>query len=61
MTLRGRKIICLDTGEVFDTRKDVLKIHPDAKYATQVCDGKRQTAGGHRWVWAKFEEEEKET
>jgi hypothetical protein len=55
MTLLGRKLFCVTTGEVFDRRIDVLERYPRAKYCTQAASHERRTAGGLEWAWIVFE------
>ena len=47
-----KKVINLDTGEVFDSIKSAA-VHYELKetHITRVCKGKRKTTGGFRWAY----------
>ena len=47
----GKKVICLDTLEVFDSRADACrKYNIDKKSLRQCCNGDRKTAKGLHWM-----------
>lgn len=47
-----KKVINLDTGEVFDSVRNAAK-HYNLKdtHITRVCKGKRKTTGGYKWSY----------
>lgn len=53
---RGRKVVCVETGEVFDSIKEAAD-----KYGLQVpliwkcCNGKQKTTGGYHWNYKEAE------
>ena len=50
---RAHAVICLDTGERFDTISDAeLKTGVRSSHISMVCSGKRKTAGRMRWAYA---------
>lgn len=51
------KVICVETGEVFDSIRDAGKAYgtKHSCHITEVCKGKRRTALGHKWAF--YEEE----
>lgn len=49
---RAKKIICIDTGEIFECSTDAgEKYNCNAKSIRNCCNGKYKTAGGLRWKW----------
>lgn len=48
-----KKVMCIDTGEVFEyINLAAEKYHVNKSNIVQVCKGKRLTAGGYRWQYA---------
>lgn len=46
----GKKIMCLETGEVFGSiRRASVKYNISHYSISEVCKGNRKTAGGYRW------------
>lgn len=53
---RATRVICLDTGEVYDTIKDAAEAHGLGRSRVSACcRGLQQTAGGKRWQYYKEE------
>lgn len=55
------KVFCVTTGEIFETRKDILKKHPHIELAnvSACCNKRTKTAGiieGKRAVWMYYDE-----
>jgi hypothetical protein len=48
------KILCIETNELFDRRKDVIKKYPKAWRVSEALDGRRKSAGGFTWLWVEF-------
>lgn len=49
---RSKKVICLETGEVFDSINDVQKkLGLDPSHISKCCKGKQQTCGGFHWMY----------
>ncbi len=49
---RGKKVKCIETGEVFPTTKEAGKWANIAyKNISKVCAGKRKTCGGYHWQY----------
>lgn len=52
----GKKVVCIETGEVFDSLKEAAD-----KYGLQLpliwkcCNGKQKTTGGYRWGYKEAE------
>ena len=47
---RGKKVVCVETGQIFPTAKDAgLHIGCAYKNISAVCNGKRNTCGGFHW------------
>lgn len=45
-----RKVLCVETGEVFESLSDTtIKIGIAQSSISQVCNGKRKSAGGYHW------------
>ena len=48
---KSKKVICLETGEVFDSINDVQrKLGLDQSHISKCCNGKQQTCGGYHWM-----------
>ena len=53
---RARKVLCVDTGEVFDTIKaagEYINVSP--KNIIHVCAGRMKTSGGYHWKYVDEE------
>lgn len=49
---RAKKVLCVETGQVFDYIKDAeVKTGVNAKNIGACCNGKRKTAGGYHWMY----------
>lgn len=47
---RSKRILCIETGEVFESMSDAYrKTGIVFSSISNVCNGKRQTAGGYHW------------
>lgn len=52
LSCRGKKVKCIDTGEIFPTAKEAGKyIGCTYKNICAACNGKRKTCGGYRWEY----------
>ena len=50
---RAKKIINLDTGEVFEYMQSACDLYGlDKSTLTKACKGKRKSCGGFRWTYA---------
>ena len=48
-----RKVLCVETGEVFDSLKEVTaKLGIDYRHISSCCNGKRKKTGGFHWRYA---------
>ena len=48
----AKKVVCLETGEVFESAHDVQrKIGLTSGNVCRCCKGKRKTAGGYHWMY----------
>ena len=49
----NKKVICLNTGEIFDSVKDARNKYniKGRSNISECCKGKRKTAGGMRWAY----------
>jgi hypothetical protein len=47
----ARKVICIETKQVFDTVKQALDLCRIKTGITQCCKGKQKTAGGYHWMF----------
>lgn len=51
---RAKKVICLETGEVFlSTRKAAEAYNTSHTCISRVCNGERKTTAGKHWEWYK--------
>lgn len=51
-TYQQKKVINVDTGEVFDSIKEAaMKYHLKETHISRVCRGKRKRTGGFRWKY----------
>lgn len=46
-----KKILCLETNEIFDTYQEAIDKYPKAKYIPSVCSGSQKTSGGYHWCF----------
>lgn len=50
----SKKVLCVETGEVFDSTMDVeRKTGINSGNISMACNGKRKTAGGFHWKFAQ--------
>ena len=50
---RTRKVRCVETGEVFDSLKEVTeKMGIDYRHIPCCCNGRREKTGGYHWRYA---------
>ncbi len=47
----ARKVICLETKQVFDTVKQAQDSYVIKSGITQCCKGRQKTAGGYHWMY----------
>lgn len=53
---RARKVLCVETGEVFETIKSAGEyINGSPKNIIAVCAGRLKTSGGYRWKYVDVE------
>ena len=52
-THEGKRVICVETGEVFSSvRRASLKYNISHYSISEVCKGNRKSAGGYRWSYS---------
>ncbi len=50
---RGKKVVCVETNEVFDSIKEAAeKNNLQKPLIWKCCNGKQQTTGGYHWQYA---------
>ena len=55
---KTRKVLCIDTGEVFDSTLIASQAkNAPANCISQCCRGKQKTAGGYRWEYVNEDEQ----
>jgi len=58
--ITAKKVICLTTGEIFESRSEVIRKYPNASHVSKCCNGKEKSAGklkdGTKLKWMYYEE-----
>ena len=49
----GRKVLCIETGQVFDSANHAQQVLGIKNHILSVCNGKRKTAGGLHFIFAE--------
>ena len=53
MNHKARKVVCIDTGKVYDCQRDAAKATgANQSKISECCTGSRNKAGGYRWAYA---------
>ena len=47
----SKKVLCVETGEVFESTRDAQRKTGVKGHISEVCNGKRKTIGGFHWRW----------
>jgi hypothetical protein len=53
----ARKVVCIDTGKVYDCQRDAATASgANQSKISECCTGSRKKAGGYRWAYADMKE-----